>query len=70
MATMKKGVLVRAGEWWKHLRATKRTFWKKHRKAEARLARREAGEPLRAGSDLPRHAREFERAQTCIEEGC
>lgn len=42
MATVKKGVLVRAGEWWRHLRGTKRTFWKKHRKEEQRQARRDA----------------------------
>jgi hypothetical protein len=37
MATVKKGVLVRAGEWWKHLRKYgKREFWKRHRKAERR----------------------------------
>jgi len=41
MATIKKGVLVRAGEWWRHLRWTKRPFWKRHRKAEKRLAREE-----------------------------
>lgn len=41
MATMKKGILVRAGEWWKHLRWTKRLFWKRHRKAEKKLAREE-----------------------------
>lgn len=34
MATVKKGVLVRAGEWWTHLRKTKRSFWKRHRAAE------------------------------------
>ncbi len=34
MATVKKGTLARAGEWWKHLRWTKRGFWKKHRIAE------------------------------------
>lgn len=37
MATVKKGILVHAGEWWKHLRYMKRPFWKKHRKAERRL---------------------------------
>lgn len=37
MATVKKDVLVRAGEWWKHLRWGKRVFWKKHRQAEKRL---------------------------------
>ena len=34
LATVKKGILVRAGEWWKHLRMTKRSFWKRHRRAE------------------------------------
>lgn len=33
MATVKKGTLTRAGEWWKHLRWTKRVFWKSERKA-------------------------------------
>jgi hypothetical protein len=42
MATVKKGILVHAGEWWKHLRWTKRMFWKRHRKAEKRLAQQEA----------------------------
>ncbi len=32
MATVKKGVLVHAGEWWKHLRWTKRSFWKRERR--------------------------------------
>lgn len=36
MATAKKGQLVRAPEWWKHLRWTKRAFWKSQRKAEKR----------------------------------
>jgi len=44
MATVKKGILVRAGEWWKHLRGTKRAFWKKHRKAEKRMAAKEGKE--------------------------
>jgi hypothetical protein len=30
MATVNKGILCRAGEWWKYLRWTKRTFWKRH----------------------------------------
>lgn len=38
MANVKKGQLVAAGEWWKHLRWTKRVFWKKHRQAERREA--------------------------------
>lgn len=39
MATMKKGILTRAGEWWKHLRPYgKRQFWKKERRAAKRVA--------------------------------
>jgi len=34
MATVKKGTLTRATEWWKHLRWAKRAFWKRERKAE------------------------------------
>ena len=41
MATVKTGILVRAPEWWKHLKATKRVFWKKHRKAEQRAVQQE-----------------------------
>jgi hypothetical protein len=33
MATVKKGVLITSGNWWKHLRFTKRTFWKGERQA-------------------------------------
>jgi hypothetical protein len=33
MATVKKGHLTMAGEWWKHLRWTKRLFWKGERQA-------------------------------------
>ena len=33
MATIKKGHLTPAGEWWKHLRWTKRAFWKGERQA-------------------------------------
>jgi hypothetical protein len=37
MATKKRGVLVVAGEWWRHLRPFwKRRFWKQHRRAEKR----------------------------------
>jgi hypothetical protein len=36
MATVKKGILSRAQEWWKHLRGTKRPFWKRERKAAKR----------------------------------
>jgi hypothetical protein len=38
MATIKKGILTSAGQWWKHLRWTKRQFWKGERKAAARDA--------------------------------
>ena len=36
MATVRKGILTKAGEWWKHLRKTKRDFWQKERKAAQR----------------------------------
>jgi hypothetical protein len=42
MAHVKKGHLVRAPQWWKHLRDWKRVFWKKHRKAERRLSNEKA----------------------------
>jgi hypothetical protein len=45
MATAKKGILTHACEWWKHLRRTKRTFWKGERQA----ARREASKEASAG---------------------
>jgi hypothetical protein len=42
MATVKNGMLTAASEWWKHLRRTKRSFWKGERKAAKRFARTEA----------------------------
>jgi hypothetical protein len=42
MASVKKGHLTAAGEWWKHLRWTKRVFWKGERQAARTIARREA----------------------------
>jgi hypothetical protein len=33
---------VRSPQWWKHLRKWKRIFWKKERKASARVARKSA----------------------------
>ncbi len=36
MASKKYG--IKAGEWWKHLRWTKRPFWKRHRRADKRKA--------------------------------
>lgn len=41
MATVKKGTLTRAHEWWKHLRHTKRWFWKRERKAARQAAIKE-----------------------------
>ena len=41
MATVKRGILTRPPQWWKHLRDWKRVFWKRERKAAARAARRE-----------------------------
>ena len=41
MATAKKGILSKAGEWWNHLRKTKRTFWKRERKAVQRAIKKE-----------------------------
>lgn len=42
MATVKKGMLTRTGEWWKHLRSIKRKFWKGERQAAKQLIRRES----------------------------
>jgi hypothetical protein len=42
MATVKKGILTASGEWWRHLRGTKRAFWKGERRAAKKLALREA----------------------------
>jgi hypothetical protein len=42
MATAKKGILTPAGEWWIHLRWTKRAFWKGERQAAKEAARSEA----------------------------
>jgi len=41
MATMKKGILICAPQWWKHLRDWKRVFWRKHRKVEKQFTRQE-----------------------------
>lgn len=38
MATVKSGHLTAAGEWWRHLRSTKRAFWKGERRAGKRDA--------------------------------
>lgn len=41
MATLKKGVLSKSPQWWKHLRDWKRVFWKKERKAVREYIRAE-----------------------------
>ena len=47
MATVKKGVLTPPGEWWKHLRWTKRRFWKGERQAGKRDAQIQDAEKSR-----------------------
>lgn len=48
MATIKKGTLTQAGQWWKHLRPFgKRQFWKRERRAAQRLCRHEGREVFR-----------------------
>lgn len=42
MATVKKGILTKSPEWWKHLRWVKRLFWHKERGAVKRMIRRES----------------------------
>lgn len=42
MATVKKGMLTTTGKWWKHLRWTKRVFWKGERQAAKQFVHREA----------------------------
>jgi hypothetical protein len=49
MATVKKGMLTAAGEWWKHLRGTKRAFWKGERKAAKKFARAETAIEICSG---------------------
>jgi hypothetical protein len=41
MVSAKRGMLVGAPQWWRHLRAWKRVFWKRQRKAEQREIERE-----------------------------
>lgn len=43
MATVKKGILTRAPQWWKHLRDWKRVFWKRERKAVRQDITRQSG---------------------------
>jgi hypothetical protein len=46
MATVKKGHLTAAREWWKHLKWTKRSFWKRERTAARKSALKEQREAL------------------------
>jgi pullulanase/glycogen debranching enzyme len=39
---VKEGILTATNEWWKHLRSTKRAFWKGETKASRQFARQEA----------------------------
>lgn len=41
MANVKKGNLTAAKEWWKHLRWTKRPFWKSERQAHKKEIEKE-----------------------------
>lgn len=41
MATVKRGILTRAPEWWKHLRWEKRHAWKRERQAARAEAERD-----------------------------
>jgi hypothetical protein len=42
MANVKKGQLTASPEWWKHLRWTKRIFWKSERQAGKKEAERQS----------------------------
>jgi hypothetical protein len=44
VTTMTKGILCGAGGRWRHFRWTKRTFWRRRRKAEKKLAWKETHE--------------------------
>ena len=52
MANVKKGQLAAPPEWWKHLRWTKRTFWKTERQA----GKEEAEQQPKASENLSRPA--------------
>jgi hypothetical protein len=47
MASAKRGMLVGAPQWWKHLRAWKRVFWKRQRRAEQQEIGREVDHWMR-----------------------
>jgi hypothetical protein len=44
MATVKKGTLTPASEWWKHLRWSKPLFWKVERRNAKEAAAKDANE--------------------------
>lgn len=41
MATVKKGVLTRAPERWRHLRKTKKQFWRRERRAAVKQIKKD-----------------------------
>ncbi len=47
MATVKKGMLTPAGERWKHLRWSKRAFWKSERTAPKDAVKEQAADAMR-----------------------
>lgn len=50
MATVKKEMQTAIGEWWKHLRAHKRSFWKGERQAGKKIAAKESKHEREADS--------------------
>ena len=54
MAHVRKGMLIPAPEWWKHLRWTKRDFWKAHRLAEKREIAKEKKNHDTTRQDAPK----------------
>jgi hypothetical protein len=46
MATKKKGILTAPPEWWRHLRWSKRRFWKQERQAADHDAQMQAFEEV------------------------
>jgi len=42
MANVKKGNVAAPPQWWKHLRDWKRVFWKKERRKQTAVIKREA----------------------------
>ena len=42
MSNVKKGNVAAPPQWWKHLRDSKRVFWKKERRKQTAVIKREA----------------------------